>query len=77
MPRTLLLLVAALSIGLLVSLQVSEAGDAGKPGADALNKAFTSSALVSRATSKTQSVSEAFNMGTRTANPFNLPLSSG
>ena len=38
---------------------------------------MTSSTVVGRATSKTQSVSEAFSIGTRTARPFSLPCSSG
>ena len=40
-------------------------------------KLLISSTVVGRTTSNTQSVKEAFNKGTRTAKPFNLPLSSG
>ena len=38
---------------------------------------MTSSTVVVRSTSKTQSVSEAFSSGTRTASPFRRPSSSG
>ena len=38
---------------------------------------MTSSTVVGRATSKTQSVSDALSSGTRTARPFSLPSSSG
>ena len=38
---------------------------------------MTSSLLTGRFISKTQSVKDAFNKGTLTAWPFNLPLSSG
>ena len=47
------------------------------PSAAALSSALTSSALVARSTSNTQSVSEALASGTRTAWPFSLPRSSG
>ena len=39
--------------------------------------AFTSSTLVARSTSNTQSVNDAFSNGTRTACPFRRPASSG
>ena len=42
-----------------------------------LSSALTSSTLVLRATSNTQSVMEALSSGTRTASPFSLPFSSG
>lgn len=38
-----------------------------------LSSAFTSSAVVGRATSKTQSVMDALVRGTRTARPLSLP----
>src|SRR5690554_2348437 len=50
---------------------------ASSPSAASFSRALTSSSVVSRATSKTMSVSEALASGTRTAWPFSLPVSSG
>ena len=47
------------------------------PSAAASSRPLTSSTVVGRATSNTQSVSEALSSGTRTARPFSLPSSSG
>ena len=47
------------------------------PSAAVAKRALTSSTVVARSTSNTQSVSEAFSSGTRTAWPFSRPSSSG
>mmetsp|Transcript_54188 Transcript_54188/g.171969 ORF Transcript_54188/g.171969 Transcript_54188/m.171969 type:complete len:204 (+) Transcript_54188:211-822(+) len=47
------------------------------PLAYSSNLAFTSSGVAALASSNTQSVREPLRMGTRTARPFSLPLSSG
>jgi hypothetical protein len=49
----------------------------GPSAAAAASSAFTSSGLVARLTSNTQSVIDELVSGTRTAKPFSLPLSSG
>ena len=49
----------------------------GPSAAAAASSAFTSSGLVARLTSNTQSVMDELVSGTRTARPFSLPLSSG
>lgn len=47
------------------------------PSAAAFISPFTSSTVVARGSSKTQSVREPLSRGTRTAMPFNFPFSSG
>ena len=49
----------------------------GPSSAAAFSSALTSATLVSRLTTKTQSVMDAFVSGTRIARPLSLPLSSG